>query len=264
MKRICILNLFLFFMSAFIVSCNNGKVDQQTNSVEKDTIVYDTTSLDSLARLLIAEYESYDLPHFNPGVGKQSIKVEAIYCLSKEESIDYSFGILFCRLGIKSTSAALRQNDIEKLILNQSQFSRPLPCLFTDYFKNDTSTYELFLNYYEQCKETANIEYFWKFQYAFHSEAELMLSTASGDILSTASEEQYKSFVRKCQICLQALEILGRENANFSSLLEFRQSQADRYHLENNRSFLSVSEAIAGYPVYFNYFKNISHNLLTR
>jgi len=222
------------------------------------------SSLDSLSGLLMEEYRKYDLPHFNGGVKKMGKRMEAVFCVSNEDAVDYSFGMLFCCLGIESTSAALTKGARKTMASNEANFGHPLPCTFEKYFKKEIPTCELFEEYCRRCAEAGELEYFWKFQYAFHSEAEFLVSQNPKNVLSAASDRQYLSFVRKCRICREAIEVLSRENPKYASLLEYRQAQADRLGLENNKSFPCVAAAIAGYPEYSMYFRIISHNLLTR
>jgi len=271
MKHLPFFIVFVFIFIANLSSCN-GRGSNDDNFVPESNIDSEKLSepvmadLDSLAGLLVDEFKKYDLPHFNPGVTGFFDGVFVISHPSKEESVNYSMGILFCSLGIDITADYLWKRYRYEDILNQkdSVFNHPLPCSFKEYYKRETPTHELFERYYKKCVETGEVEYFWKFQYAFFADAEYLLSYKPSNILDGAPEEQYQSFVRKCRICRSAVEVLSKENPQFASLLEFRHKQAERYKVDDNKSFPSIQDAKKGYPSCYNYYQCIRHNLLTR
>jgi len=268
MKNFCVFLVLDIVLCSILFSCscrNDGVGIRKADISEPEvSLSSSVAALDSLSGLLMEEYRKYDLPHFNSGVKKMGKRMEAVFCVSNKDAVDYSFGMLFCCLGIESTAITLKDGAKKALASNEIDFGHPLPCTFEEYFKKETPTCELFEKYCRRCVEAGEFEYFWKFQYAFHSEAEFLVSQDPKNVLAAASDEQYQSFVRKCRICREAIELLSRENPKYASLLEYRQTQADRLGLENNKSFPCVAEAIAGYTKYSMYFRIISHNLLTR
>jgi len=268
MKHLPFFIVFVFIVIANLSSCNGrGSNDDNVASESIDSGKMSEAvmaSLDSLAGLLIDEFEKYDLPHFNPGVTGLFDGTFVICYPKKEESVNYSMGILFCTFGIDITADYLWKSYKDLLNQKDSAFNHPLPCSFTEYYKLETPTHELFEKYYKKCVETEEVEYFWKFQYAFFADAEYLLSYKPSNILNGASEEQYQSFVRKCRICRSAVEVLSKETPQFASLLEFRHKQAERYKVDDNKSFPSIRDAIKAYPACYDYYQGIRHNLLTR
>jgi len=221
-------------------------------------------ALDSLSALLVDEYRKYDLPHFNLGVSSAQDALVAVWHPSKEEAVNYSFGILFCCLGIKNAEMAIKRDSPDILAQKEASFRHPLPCSFEEYFKRETPRWTLFENYYRKCVEAGDVEYFWKFQYAFHADAGYLLCYNPDVILKNASEAQYQSFIRKCRICREAAGVLSAENPQFASLLEFRKKQAAKYGVDDNRPLPDIPSAIKGYPKQYDYYQTIRHNLLIR
>jgi len=262
---------FLAFLAAAAVvsSCaDRSPASEQAGSEPEETVSTISeparTALDSLSALLVDEFRKYDLPHFNPGVSSAQDGYVAMWYTTKEESVNNSFGILFCCLGIKNTIDAMRHGNFEKLAQKEASFRHPLPCSFEEYFKWETPRWTLFENYYRKCVEAGEVEYFWKFQYAFFADAEYLLCYNPDVILKNAPEAQYQSFIRKCRICREAVKVLSAENPQFSSLLEFRKKQAEKYGVDDNRPFPDIPSAIKGYPKQYDYYQTIRHNLLTR
>jgi len=269
MKHLRFFIVLVVTVLAFFSSCkdkgnNDGILVSESNTAAEYLPETVMTELDSLAGLLIDEFEKYDLPQFRPGVNCNYDGRVVMWYTTKEESVEYSMGILFSGLGVDNAADIVRKGNEEFLAQKDSAFNHPLPCSFKEYISRKTPICELFGRYYEKCVETGEMEYFWKFMYAFFADADYLLCYKPADFLKGASEEQYQSYARKCRICREAVEVLSKENPQFTSLLEFRHKQAERYKVDDNKPFSSIQDAIKGYPAYYDYYQGIRHNLLTR
>jgi len=269
MKRLFFFIVFVFTILALFPSCEGRGSNEKiivSESITAAEYLSETAmaDLDSLAGLLIDEFEKYDLPHFHPGVKCNFDGLVVMWYTTKEESVNYSMGILFSCLGVDNAADIVRKGSEGMLAQKDSAFNHPLPCSFKEYLSRKTPIGELFGRYYEKCVETGEMVYFWKFMYAFFADAEYLLSYKPADFLNGVSEEQYQSFARKCRICRRAVEVLSKENPQFASLLEFRHELAERFKVDENKSFPSIKDAIKWYAEHYDFYQLIRHNLLTR
>ena len=247
----------LAMVAAMTVSCkNNNKKAAKTAEANAEvveaakTILADDVlaAIDEFATIYTDENNNYDVPSFIASyLSEQEKMIKPDYLLDPEQTSNLvtksqKIGALAILCAEKQIRLAYGM-PVEKLEEASARLAAELNHPIPLGELKDLKPSEGIIRFYELCKESGDIAYFWQLNTAFMTEFLYLIVNNPEPFLNNLTDEQWDSFKNRYESCLHTVRVLAEYDEEIASVMSIMNETNSVSNDEEASSIFATKES---------------------